>query len=170
MYNKLEDLLANASVKENFQDAFYFSAHSLRMTSARPIYMYMPNFSHLVRTFIIHITKHTVKHYKNSVLHMRVLNSSCIAQQSLPVKFAELYDSYCKVLLASNARSKRSISAVGEVKSFLKDTMGQQMQSKLMLHANVHNENTNNVALKSIANSFVNSEHRMGIVGNFSGK
>ena len=56
-------------------------------------------------------------------------------------------------MLATNATSERSFSALRRVKSYLRTTMGQQRLNYLML-LHVHKERTDNLDLRSVLNEF----------------
>ena len=71
------------------------------------------------------------------------------------------------VMPATNATSERSFSALRRVKTYLRSTMGQERLNSLML-LHVHNERTDLLNLKQVANEFVmESEHRLRMFGKF---
>lgn len=68
---------------------------------------------------------------------------------------------------STNAVSERTFSAMRRIKTYLRSTMSQsRLNATMILH--VHKEHTSELSLVNIANSFVNSEHRMRLFGTFS--
>ena len=71
------------------------------------------------------------------------------------------------VLLATNATSERSFSALRRVKTFLRGTMEQSHLNHLML-LHVHKDLSDDLDLTACANDFVSAnEHRFNIFGKF---
>ncbi len=72
------------------------------------------------------------------------------------------------IMPASNSTSERSFNALRRVKTYLRNTMGQERLNHLMV-LHVHKELTDDLDLISIANEFVgDSEHRLKLIGTFS--
>ena len=71
------------------------------------------------------------------------------------------------VLPATNASSERSFSALRQIKSYLRSTMGQERLNRLMtLH--VHNDLIGSLDLVEVANQFViGNEYRQRMFGKF---
>ena len=65
---------------------------------------------------------------------------------------------------STNAVTERSFSAMRRIKTYLRSTMGQSRLNATMI-VHVHKEKTDELSLLDIANSFVNSEHRMTTFG-----
>ena len=71
------------------------------------------------------------------------------------------------VLPATNATSEHSFSALRRVKSYLRNTMGQERLSSLMV-PHVRKDLTDKLNLKDVANEFVGAaECRLSIYGKF---
>ena len=71
------------------------------------------------------------------------------------------------VMPATNATSERSFSALRRVKSYLRNTMGQERLNSLMV-LHVHKELTDELNLKDVANEFVSRcESRLTLYGRF---
>lgn len=71
------------------------------------------------------------------------------------------------IMPATNATSERSFSALRRVKTYLRNTMGQERLNHLMV-LHVHKDITDKLDLKSVANEFVgDTEHRLKIFGTF---
>ena len=70
------------------------------------------------------------------------------------------------VLPATNATSERTFSAMRRIKSYLRATMNQTRLNHLMV-LHVHKTHCDNLSLVSVANEFVNNEHRMKLFGKF---
>ncbi len=71
------------------------------------------------------------------------------------------------IMPATNASSERSFSALRRVKSYLRNTMGQERLNHLMV-LHVHRDITDSLDMISVANEFVaDSEHRSQIFGTF---
>ena len=66
------------------------------------------------------------------------------------------------VMLATNASSERSFSALRRVKTYLRATMKQDRLNYLML-LHVHKDKTDELNLKLLINEFINSGHRSNI-------
>ncbi len=71
-----------------------------------------------------------------------------------------------QVLPATNATSERTFSAMRRVKSYLRATMTQERLNHLMV-LHVHKSKTDSLDLIDVANTFVNSEHRLRLFGKF---
>ena len=72
------------------------------------------------------------------------------------------------IMPATNATSERSFSTLRRLKTYLRNTMGQERLNNLMI-LHVHKDITDTLNLKSIADEFVgDSEHRIKIFGKFS--
>ena len=71
------------------------------------------------------------------------------------------------VMPATNAFSERCFSAMRRIKSYLRNTMGQERLNHLML-LHLHKEKLDKLDLVFIANEFVSgSEHRLSFFGKF---
>jgi len=68
---------------------------------------------------------------------------------------------------STNAISERSFSAMRRIKTYLRSTMSQVRVNNLMV-LYIHKEKTDNLSTISVANKFVNSEHRMSCFGKFT--
>ena len=84
-------------------------------------------------------------------------HSLSVSQRNLLSQVCVIY----KVLMpATNATSEKSFSTLRLVKTYLRNTMGQERLNKLMILL-PHREITDSLDLDAIANEFiVNSEHR----------
>ena len=70
------------------------------------------------------------------------------------------------VMLESNAKRERSLSALRRVKTYLSTTMTQERLNNLLLH--VHQEHFDKLHLLAIAEEFVScSKHRSSLFGHF---
>ena len=68
---------------------------------------------------------------------------------------------------ATNSVSERSFSAMPLLKNYLRSTIGQsRLNATMLLH--VRKNRTEQLSVIDLANTFVNSEHRMSVFGNFS--
>ena len=102
-----------------------------------------------------------------SPLYLKYFSSLTAAQRSLLSQVSVVLK-LVLIMPATNSTSERSFSALRRVKTYLRNTMGQERLNNLMV-LHVHKEITDKLDLISIANEFVgDSDHRLKFFGAFS--
>ena len=93
------------------------------------------------------------------VHHLRALSQGQRLLLDQVFKLAQ----YCLVMPASNATSERSFSAMRRIKTYLRNTMSQNMLNHTMC-LSVHSEKLDAIDLKSVLNEFIDSADRRKLI------
>ena len=164
IYCNLEELLIKASMRDDFNEPFqavcnFYQDDLNRDLLEAQLVTFGVNFK-LDTTSSGQPAKPTIFDIRN---HFKALSE---AQRTLLSQVSRVLH-LVLVMPATNATSERSFSALRRVKTYLRSTMGQERLNSLML-LHVHNERTDLLNLKQVANEFVmESEHRLRMFGKF---
>ena len=163
MYCNLEQLLIKAGMKENYELHFK-TVCDFYKDDIKPeiLQVQLVTFGTSFQNFI--------KDRRPTVFDIRDYTIAMTpAQRDLLDHIVNLLQ-LILVMPATNSTSdcsERLFSALWRVKTYLRNTMGQQrLNDLLILH--VHKDITDTLNLKMVVNNFVNCEHRLQIFGKFS--